>query len=576
MTKRYLNDESIQDLLSEPIPSDYNYDTETDTEDEEECEYIDSIQILEDQSKDEELVIELNDSCTVIAPGESDSNFQENTNGDRYVPENKEKRKWKKKEEKMIGVDFERSSVRDAPCLGTPCEAFQLFFDEAILDRILFETNLRSVQKNKPALVTKGELLSFLGINIVMGYNPMHAIVDYWRDGDDLGVPCIKKTMARERFLTILRNLHLNDNSKIDPSAKDKLYKVRPLVEALNANFQKVKQPEEHLSVDESMIKFKGRSSLKQYNPMKPIKRGFKLWCLADDKGYVYKFDVYCGKSQGKENSSTLGLGGNVVMDLVNHLPSRYHKVYFDNFFSSIPLMESLRLKKILACATIRPTRKDFPTLQEDKSLKRGEFDYRSTSDGITVFRWKDSKAVNFISNYHGIDLTSVERKEKDGRKTKVPCPQVVKDYNAHMGGVDTHDMLRQIYGIHRKNIKWWHRIFFGLLDMAIVNSFLVFREAADSKISQKEYRRHLAKGLLTYSHQATCPKRRKSAFSIPASVRNSNVGVHMPEFNAPKRRCEVCSKDGLESRPTSPCSHCGVNLCCNGSKNCFVRFHSQ
>ena len=150
----------------------------------------------------------------------------------------------------------------------------------------------------------------------------MHAIVDYWRDGDDLGVPCIKNTMARERFLTILRNLHLNDNSKIDPSAKDKLYKVCPLVEALNANFQKVKQPEEHLSVDESMIKFKGRSSLKQYNPMKPIKRGFKLWCLADDKGYVYKFDVYCGKSQGKENSSTLGLGGNVVMDLVNHLPS--------------------------------------------------------------------------------------------------------------------------------------------------------------------------------------------------------------------------------------------------------------
>ena len=127
MTKRYLNDESIQDLLSEPIPSDYNYDTETDTKDEEECEYIDNIQILEDQSKDEELVIELNDSCTIIAPGESDSNFQENTNGDRYVPETEEKRKWKKKEEKMIRVDFERSSVWDAPCLGTPCEAFQLF-----------------------------------------------------------------------------------------------------------------------------------------------------------------------------------------------------------------------------------------------------------------------------------------------------------------------------------------------------------------------------------------------------------------------------------------------------------------
>ncbi len=30
------------------------------------------------------------------------------------------------------------------------------------------------------------------------------------------------------------------------------------------------------------MIKFQGRSSLKQYMPMKPIKRGTKVWVLGD------------------------------------------------------------------------------------------------------------------------------------------------------------------------------------------------------------------------------------------------------------------------------------------------------
>ena len=53
-------------------------------------------------------------------------------------------------------------------------------------------------------------------------------------------------------------------------------------------------------------------------------------------------------------------------------------------------------------------------------------------------------------------DSAKIDRKEKDGRKIKVPCPKVVRDYNARMGGVDMHDMQRKIYGTHRKNIKWW------------------------------------------------------------------------------------------------------------------------
>ena len=45
------------------------------------------------------------------------------------------------------------------------------------------------------------------------------------------------------------------------------------------------------------MILFKGRSSIKQYNPnKKTIKRGYKLWMIAGTDGYINKFDVYQGK----------------------------------------------------------------------------------------------------------------------------------------------------------------------------------------------------------------------------------------------------------------------------------------
>ena len=43
-----------------------------------------------------------------------------------------------------------------------------------------------------------------------------------------------------------------------------------------------------------AMIPFKGRSSLKQYLPMKPVKRGIKVWVRADaNTGYVSAFDVW-------------------------------------------------------------------------------------------------------------------------------------------------------------------------------------------------------------------------------------------------------------------------------------------
>ena len=52
--------------------------------------------------------------------------------------------------------------------------------------------------------------------------------------------------------------------------------------------------------------------------------------------------------------------------------------------------------------------------------------------------------------------------------------PDVAKYYNNNMGVVDKHDMLRQSYDINRKSMKWWRIIFFGVLDMAMVNSYIL------------------------------------------------------------------------------------------------------
>ena len=54
---------------------------------------------------------------------------------------------------------------------------------------------------------------------------------------------------------------------------------------------------------------------------MKPIKRGYKLWCLADNHGYIYQYGVYTGKNDAVATTvKQYSLGGQVVPDLTQHL----------------------------------------------------------------------------------------------------------------------------------------------------------------------------------------------------------------------------------------------------------------
>ena len=112
---------------------------------------------------------------------------------------------------------------------------------------------------------------------------------------------------------------------------------------------------------------------------------------------------------------------------------------------------------------------------------------------------------MHLISNYHIIETAAVQKKQKDGAKVSITCPQVVKDYNQNMGEVDKHDMLRQLYEINRKRMKWSHRLFFGSLDIAVVDTFVVYNASKEQQLLCLEFRRDLAMGLLTRTFARGC-----------------------------------------------------------------------
>ena len=130
----------------------------------------------------------------------------------------------------------------------------------------------------------------------------------------------------------------------------------------LRANFLHQFKPSRENSIDEAMVGFKGRSSIKQYMPMKPTKGSYKVWCRCDAKTeYICDFHLYTGARGSPEQS----LGTKVILQLAEPLFDRGYHLYFDNFFSSVTLAQTLLQRKTGMIVTARANRTNFP--QEPK-----------------------------------------------------------------------------------------------------------------------------------------------------------------------------------------------------------------
>ena len=221
------------------------------------------------------------------------------------------------------------------------------------------------------------------------------------------------------------------------------------MLDAVSTAFREEYRPSKFLSVDEGKVKYKGRLGFKQYMPLKPVKRGIKVWVLADStNGYLYTMQVYTGKKDGGQPEHSLG--HRVVSDLVSNLQGKNYHIFSDNFFTSIRLAEDLLAENFYLCGTMRSNRTDFPSdlkpnKPEVKALRRGESIFRQKENIVTIV-WEDKKLASFISTQCDVrGHETVRRKQNDGTYIKVPTIPSVTLYNKYMGGVDHNDQMRQV-----------------------------------------------------------------------------------------------------------------------------------
>ena len=103
-----------------------------------------------------------------------------------------------------------------------------------------------------------------------MAINKLPTIAEYWRVDNLIGNDGIQNTMIRNHFCEILQDLHFADNRL------SQAFKI--MIDHLNSKVSDVLSNDSEQSIDEHMVKFKGRSGMKQYIKSKPMKWGYKFW----------------------------------------------------------------------------------------------------------------------------------------------------------------------------------------------------------------------------------------------------------------------------------------------------------
>jgi len=363
-------------------------------------------------------------------------------------------------------------------------------------------------------------------------------------------------------------------NGTLSSSPPDRLWKVRPVISAVVAACRTNYQPHRENSIDEAMVAFKGRSSMKQYVPKKPVKRGFKVWVRADShNGYISDFDVYTGK---KGDTAEVGLGGSVVKRLTRDLVGKYYHIYMDNFFSSVTLYKNLLEEGIYCTGTLQANRRYFPPdLQACRGLaKRGDMVARQEGN-LTVTVWQDKRLVTSVSTAHSPDQTEVvKRKKVDGSIIHVDCPVCIVDYNKYMGGVDKGDQLRQYYYVRVKSRKSYKYIFWFLFEVCVQNAFVFCKHYMQPCIHTKTYlrfRQELARQLIGNY----CSRKRKCISR--ATIHHDLVcsSQHYPvSLGADKRG--LCKYPGCHCQTVWYCATCDKRLCHSKKRDCFSKHHAH
>ena len=214
--------------------------------------------------------------------------------------------------------------------------------------------------------------------------------------------------------------------------------------------------------------------ALKQYIPSKPDRYGLKAFALVDASSfYTKKLELHAGKQPVRlfslETKPAL-----IVKRLAQPIFNSGRNITMVKWFSSVPLRKNN--------ADIPPEFVNTKGRAPCSSL----FGYRNQR--VLVSYVPKKKNVILISSMHNCG----EIDQQSGSKQK---PDVITYYNKTKCGVACVDQMRAPYTVARCSCRPL-TVFFALMDIAAINSQIVYRSNHNITVERREFLKILSKSL--------------------------------------------------------------------------------
>ena len=191
------------------------------------------------------------------------------------------------------------------------------------------------------------------------------------------------------------------------------------------------------------------------------------------------------------------------------------------------------------------------PVLKHNKERKCVEHDWFS-SNHLSSIKRMDNKSVILLSSYFNPkEMQQIKRRVKGSKdKVKVTCPSSIQEYNQFMGGVDVSDQMKVTYEVDcRSKFRFYLRVFFDFLDIAVVNSEIFYNKIESaSSLSSLDFRYSVAQTMIRKfsSRKRAIPLSRPSKKSRGPSF---DIMDHLPDFAFSRVCCAFFSSKNVESR---------------------------
>ena len=163
------------------------------------------------------------------------------------------------------------------------------------------------------------------------------------------------------------------------------------------------------------------------------------------------------------------------------------------------------------------------------------------------------------------------------GGQEEIRKPVVVEQYNQFMGGVDRSDQLLSYYGFADRTVKWWRREVFYLLDMAVVNAYVLHTHKQETQfrieLALLETSTDVSEDMPVTHGRLPRPLPPPSQDSLNGTSQTTSPAHHL-EIGDKQSVC-ICSKKRGHKRKTTTymCQQCRLPMCIIP---CFELYHTK